>query len=121
MGGVAPLLPVGGRWSDPLDNDVCSFPLLSALREGQPVAPKRPAPARQGLPPQGRPRPPADPAPPAAEKPDKPKLVITDKTEVQLDGQACKLADVPGTASVVSLEVSADKKTILKIHFQSQK
>ena len=65
---------------------------------------------------------PDKPAAPAAEaKPETPKLVITDATEVQLDGQACKLADVPGTASVVSLEVAADKKTILKIRFQSQK
>ena len=59
--------------------------------------------------------------PAAEEKKDDQKLVITDKTEVQLDGQDCKLTDVPATAAVVSLEVAADKKTILKIHFQSKK
>ncbi len=58
---------------------------------------------------------------PTDEKKEDQKLVITDKTEVQLDGKDCKLADVPGTASVVNLEVAADKKTIVKIHFQSPK
>jgi hypothetical protein len=61
------------------------------------------------------------PAPAPEEKEEKPKLVITDKTEVELDGHACKFADVPSTASIVELSVGADKKTILKIHFQSQK
>ena len=64
--------------------------------------------------------PPDKPAAAEEKKADQ-KLVVTDKTEVQLDGQNCKLADVPATASVVNLEVAADKKTILKIIFQSKK
>jgi len=48
-------------------------------------------------------------------------FVITDDTEVKLDGHVCKFQDVPGTATVVSLDVAADKKTILKIHFTSKK
>ena len=40
---------------------------------------------------------------------------------MKLDGQTCKFQDVPGTATVVSLDVAADKKTILKIHFKSKK
>ena len=40
---------------------------------------------------------------------------------MKLDGHACKFQDVPGTATVVSLDVAADKKTILKIHFTSKK
>lgn len=105
------------RWTMTFAAFLCFLPCVRANlspQNGLPLLGK-------DSPPKAAPAPPADPAPPAAEKPDKPKLVITDKTEVQLDGQACKLADVPGTASVVSLEVSADKKTILRIHFQSQK
>lgn len=48
-------------------------------------------------------------------------FVITDETEVKLDGHVCKFQDVPGTATVVSLDVAADKKTILKIQFASKK
>jgi hypothetical protein len=59
-------------------------------------------------------------APAAAEKEQKQQFVITDETEVQLDGRACKFQDVPGNASVVVLDVAADKKTILKIHFKSK-
>ena len=48
-------------------------------------------------------------------------FVITDQTEVKLDGHVCKFQDVPGTATVVSLDVAPDKKTILKIQFASKK
>jgi hypothetical protein len=60
-------------------------------------------------------------APAPEEKSEKPKLVLTDDTEVMLDGVRCKFADVPATADIVTLEVAADKKTITKIHFQSKK
>ena len=61
-------------------------------------------------------------ATPAAEdKSDKQNFVVTDDTEVQLDGHACKFKDVPAAASIVSLDLAADKKTILKIHFESKK
>jgi hypothetical protein len=49
------------------------------------------------------------------------KLVISDKTEVMLDGNVCKLQDVPKDAEVVHLEVDKDKKSVLKIHFRTSK
>lgn len=45
---------------------------------------------------------------------------MVDTTEIILDGKACKYAQVPGDATIVELEVAADKKTILKIHFRSK-
>lgn len=63
----------------------------------------------------------AKPAAAAAPKEEKQQFVITDDTEVQLDGKACKFGDVPETASVSSLDVGPDKKTVLKIHFKSKK
>ena len=60
-------------------------------------------------------------APAAPPKEEKQQFVITDETDVKLDGHACKFQDVPGTASIVVLDVAADKKTILKIHFKSKK
>lgn len=55
------------------------------------------------------------------DKPEDPKFVVTDETEVQLDGRVCKFKDVPAAATIVSLDLAADKKTILKIHFESKK
>ena len=60
-------------------------------------------------------------APATEDKSEKQNLVLTDDTEVTLDGVRCKFVDVPGDAAVVSLAVAADKKTILKIQFQSKK
>lgn len=60
-------------------------------------------------------------APAPEPKQEKQDFVITDATEVKLDGHMCKFQDVPGTATVVSLDVASDKKTILKIHFASKK
>ena len=60
-------------------------------------------------------------APAAESRSDKQNLVLTDDTEVQLDDRVCKFADVPGDASVISLAVAADKKTVLKIRFKSKK
>jgi hypothetical protein len=98
---------------------LCFLPCVSAN-----LSPRNDPPLiGKDAPPKAAKTPPTEPAPApgAADKQDSPKLVVTDKTEVQLDGRACQLADVPGTASVVSLEVAPDKKTILKIHFQSKK
>jgi hypothetical protein len=44
---------------------------------------------------------------------------VTDRTEVLLNGRPCRYQDVPGTASIVLMEVSPDKTTILKIHFRA--
>ena len=48
-------------------------------------------------------------------------LVITEKTEVKLDGKSCQYEQVPNGADIVLLEVAADKKVILRIHFRSKK
>jgi len=50
-----------------------------------------------------------------------PEWEISDATEVQLDGKACKFEDVPKGAEITLLEVASDKKAILKIHFRSKK
>ncbi len=59
-------------------------------------------------------------APEPPPKPEKQQLVITAQTEILLDGQACKLKEIPGTAEVVTIELAADKKTVLKLHFRSK-
>jgi hypothetical protein len=64
-----------------------------------------------------------DVAPDAPEPPpksEKQQFVITDATQVLLDGQACKLKDIPATAEVVNIELAVDKKTVLKLHFHSK-
>lgn len=48
-------------------------------------------------------------------------LVITDATEVKLNGKTCKYEDVPSNAEIILLEVGRDKKAVLKIHFRTQK
>jgi hypothetical protein len=48
-------------------------------------------------------------------------LVITERTEVKLDGRECKYEEVPDGADIVLLEVASDKKAIIKIHFQTKK
>jgi hypothetical protein len=48
-------------------------------------------------------------------------LVITEKTEVKVDGKSCQYEQVPDGADIVLLEVAADKKMILRIHFRSKK
>jgi len=54
-------------------------------------------------------------------KPKDDGLVITDATEVKLNGKVCQYEDVPGNAEIILLEVGRDKKAILKIHFRTQK
>jgi hypothetical protein len=49
------------------------------------------------------------------------ELVITDQTEIKVDGQASKYEEVPKEADIILLEVAADKKAILRIHFQTKK
>jgi hypothetical protein len=44
---------------------------------------------------------------------------LTPQTEVLLDGKPCPFSAVPADARIVSLEVAADKKTVLKVHFRS--
>ncbi|MDB5311230.1 MAG: hypothetical protein JWO38_5432 [Gemmataceae bacterium] len=65
-----------------------------------------------------RPTPPA-PAP-ATTVPDG-QFKLTADSEVLLNGRACEYKDVPKEATVVRIELSADRKTILKIEFRTKK
>lgn len=49
------------------------------------------------------------------------EYVITAKTEIILNGKECRFDDVPDDAEIVLLELAANRKTILKIHFESNK
>jgi hypothetical protein len=50
-----------------------------------------------------------------------PEYVMTDETEVLLNGKPCKYAQVPNHARIVKMEVGIDKRTVLKIHFRTGK
>ena len=49
------------------------------------------------------------------------EYVLTRQTEVLLNGKPCKYENVPADARIVRMEVAADKKTVLKIHFRTGK
>jgi hypothetical protein len=48
-------------------------------------------------------------------------FVLTSGTEILLNGKPCSYEEIPGHASIVRMEVAADKKTVLKIHFRTRK
>jgi hypothetical protein len=48
-------------------------------------------------------------------------LVINQQTEIRLNGRGCRYEDIPANASVNLLEVGADRRTVLRIHFQTEK
>jgi len=50
-----------------------------------------------------------------------PRLRITATTNILLDGQPCKMEDLPEGVEIVLLKVAADKKTVQAIHFRSKK
>jgi hypothetical protein len=50
----------------------------------------------------------------------KAQLVITEQTEVKLDGRPCCYQDVPHGATVVGAETGLDNRTILRIHFRTK-
>jgi hypothetical protein len=54
---------------------------------------------------------------PAAE----PEFNVTNETEILLDGRPCSFKDVPADASILKMEVAADRKTAQKIHFRTRK
>jgi hypothetical protein len=64
---------------------------------------------------------PAGPREAAADRGTTPEFVVTAQTEVLLDGKPCKYALVPGHASIVHLELGADSRTVVKIHFRTRK
>jgi hypothetical protein len=49
------------------------------------------------------------------------EFVVTNQTEVLLNGKPCRYEEVPGHASILRMEVAADKKTVLKVHFRTGK
>lgn len=48
------------------------------------------------------------------------KLRVTADTEVRLDGAKVAFKDVPADATIETLEVAPDKKTIVRILFRSK-
>jgi hypothetical protein len=46
------------------------------------------------------------------------EFIVTERTEVLLNGERCRYEEIPGHASIVRMEVAADRKTVLKIHFR---
>jgi hypothetical protein len=49
------------------------------------------------------------------------EFVVTDQTEITLNGKACKFDAVPARARIIRMEVAEDKKTVLKVHFRTGK
>ena len=50
-----------------------------------------------------------------------PEYMLTEATEVKLNGRSIKYNDVPETAQIILLEVGPDQKTIRRIHFALKK
>ena len=55
------------------------------------------------------------------EKEEQPSMIITEATEVRVDGKPCKYENVPKNAEIILLDLGSDQKTIRKIHFRSKK
>jgi hypothetical protein len=49
------------------------------------------------------------------------EYVLTDRTEVFLNGKACKYADVPSNARIIRMELAADQQRVLSIQFRTGK
>jgi hypothetical protein len=49
------------------------------------------------------------------------EFAVTEQTEVTLNGKPCRYKDVPSHASILRMELGADKKTVRKIHFRTRK
>lgn len=47
------------------------------------------------------------------------EFVVTKETEVLLNGERCTYSAVPGNARIVRMEVAADRKSVLRIHFRT--
>jgi hypothetical protein len=46
---------------------------------------------------------------------------LTNETEVYLDGRKCQYKDVPTTASITSLVLAEDGRTIIRIEFSAKR
>jgi hypothetical protein len=49
------------------------------------------------------------------------QFVVTDRTEILLNGKPCRYEEVPDNARIVRMEVAPDNKTVLTIHFRTGK
>jgi hypothetical protein len=66
------------------------------------------------LPPKAEPKPQADAG-------DSPELELTADTQVYLDGKRCEYKDVPATAAITRIDLAKNKKTVVRIEFESKK
>jgi hypothetical protein len=57
----------------------------------------------------------------AADRNTKSEFVLTDQTEILLNGKPCKYEQVPADAGITRMELAADNKTVRKIHFRTRK
>jgi hypothetical protein len=48
-------------------------------------------------------------------------FALTDQTEVLLNGRPCRYEAIPAQARITLLELAGDKKTVLRIHFRTEK
>jgi hypothetical protein len=51
----------------------------------------------------------------------RPEYLLTNETEILLDGKPCRYEAVPANARIIHMELGADKKTVLKILFRTGK
>jgi hypothetical protein len=49
------------------------------------------------------------------------EYVVTELTEILLDGKPCRYEDVPEKATILRMEVAPDGKTVLRAHFRTGK
>jgi hypothetical protein len=47
------------------------------------------------------------------------EYVMTERTEVLLDGKPCRYEAVPGSATIERMEVAPDRKTVVRVYFRS--
>jgi hypothetical protein len=83
--------------------------------------PKEPPRFGKPAPPARTPKPLTEPRVPVADRGTTPEFVLTAQTEVLLNGKPCKYEMIPGHARIVLLELAADNKTVVKIHFRTGK
>lgn len=48
-------------------------------------------------------------------------FVITATSEVRLNGRSCRFKDVPGNAVITAIQVDADTREVIKVHFTTGK
>ncbi len=48
-----------------------------------------------------------------------PDYVVTEETEVLVNGKPCRYSEVPSDASILRMELGPDNRTVLKIHFRA--